>query len=105
MSILRCKLAIQRETLTVRLKVSLSQHARRTVFNNRKFALLGQWDALVMAPMDRVTGLIWVRSESTVHVGMEVREHEAVEKSSDEVPAEQRKHKRRNRTLREDFGD
>ena len=34
-------MAIQRETLTVRLKGYLSQYAKRTVFNNRKFALLG----------------------------------------------------------------
>ena len=60
---------------------------------------------MVMAPMDWVPGLTWVRSESVVHLGMEVREHEAVEKSSDEVLAEQRKCKRRNWTPREDFGD
>ena len=38
---LRCKMAIQRETLTVRLKGYLSQSAKWTVFNNNKFALLG----------------------------------------------------------------
>ena len=57
-----------------------------------------------MAPMDWVTALTWARSESIAHAGMEVRDQEAVEKSSDEVPTEQRKDKRRNRTLRKDFG-